>query len=110
MGAYKEFCFNCASAGFIPCSNEVFNRLEDLQDQLGLDWIEYMEHPYLGFDGNQFHADGISIDSGYRLQDIGVKIDDIDDFLELFTERDGGRWRSVTDRYWTSESLQLDSY
>ena len=110
MSAYKEFCHDCSMAGFVPCNNEVFRRLEDLEDQLDLDWIEYMEHPYLGFDGNEYQADGISIESAYRLQDMGVKIDDIDDFLELFTEREGSRWRSVVDRYWTSESLQLDSY
>ena len=110
MGAFKNFCQDCAMAGFVPCNNEVFRRLDELEDQLDLDWIEYMEHPYLGFDGKEYHADGISIDSAYRLQDMGVKIDDIDVFLELFVVRDGDRWRSITDAYWTSEYLQLDSY
>ena len=72
---------------------------------LDLDWIEYMEHPYLGFDDKEYQADGISINSAYRLQDMGVQIDDIDFFLDCFVEREGGRWRSVVDRYWTSESL-----
>ena len=86
MGAYKEFCHDCASAGFIPCSNKVFKRLEDLEEQLDLDWIEYMEHPYLGFDGKEFHADGISVSSGYRLYSMGVNIDEISNFLEMFYE------------------------
>ena len=110
MSATKAFYHDCASAGFIPCGNDVFKRLEDLEDQLDLDWIEYMEHPYLGFDDKEYQADGISIDSAYRLQDMGVQIDDIDFFLDCFVEREGSRWRSVVDRYWTGESLKLHTY
>ena len=35
MSATKDFYHDCASAGFIPCGNDVFKRLEDLEDQLG---------------------------------------------------------------------------
>ena len=69
-----------------------------------------MEHPYLGFDDKEYHADGISIDSAYSLQAIGVSIDAIDDFLDCFVQREGSRWRSVVDRYWTSDSLKLHTY
>ena len=87
MSATKEFFHDCASAGFIPCGNDVFKRLEDLEDQLDLDWIEYMVHPYLGFDDKEYHADGISIDSGVTLHNMGVDIDEISDFLDLWCDR-----------------------
>ncbi len=83
MSAIKQFYSDCADAGFIPLDNESFRRLEDLQDQLGLEWIEYMEHPYLGFDDKEYQADGISINSGIRLFDMGVSIAEIDEFVEL---------------------------
>jgi len=86
MGAYKRFLHECAEEGFIPLDNESFRRLEELEDQLDLDWVEYMEHPYLGFDGNEYQADGISINSAIRLQNIGVKIDAIDDFIDIWQD------------------------
>ena len=87
MSATKDFYHDCAMAGFIPLDNDSFRRLEDLEDQLGLDWIEYMEHPYLGFDEKQYQADGISINSGIRLFDMGVSIDEISDFLDIWCDR-----------------------
>ena len=86
MSAIKQFYSDCAEAGFIPLDTDSFKRLEDLEDQLDLDWIEYMEHSYLGFDGNEHQADGISIASGYRLYSMGVNIDEISNFLEMFYE------------------------
>ena len=87
MSAIKQFYSDCADAGFIPLDNESFRRLEDLEDQLDLDWIEYMEHPYLGFNGVEYHADGISVSSGIRLFDMGVSIDEISDFLDIWCDR-----------------------
>ncbi len=105
MSASKDFYHDCAMAGFIPLDNDSFRRLEELEDQLDLAWVAYMEHPYLGFDDKEYQADGISIESGYSLQGIGVSIDAIDDFLDCFVDREGSRWRAVVDRYWTSERL-----
>ena len=87
MSAIKQFYHDCADAGFIPLDNDSFKRLEDLEDQLDLDWIEYMEHPYLGFNGTEYHADGISVASGIRLFDMGVSIDEISDFLDVWCDR-----------------------
>lgn len=84
MSAVKQFYHNCADAGFIPLGNESMQRLEDLNDQLDLYWIEYMTHPYLGFDDTEYHADGISIESGVTLHNMGVNIDEISDFLDLW--------------------------
>ncbi len=86
MGAIKRFLGDCAEAGFIPLGNDSFRRLEDLEDRLDLDWIEYMKHPYLGFNGVEYHADGIAISSAIHLQKIGVKIDEIDDFLDIWQD------------------------
>ena len=86
MSASKDFYHDCAMAGFIPLDNDSFRRLEELEDQLDLDWIEYMEHPYLGFDDKEYQADGISSSSGYRLYSMGVNIDEISNFLEMFYE------------------------
>ena len=84
MSAIKQFYSDCADAGFIPLGNESMRRLEDLNDQLDLYWIEYMTHPYLGFDDTEYHADGISIESGVTLHNMGVNIDEISDFLDLW--------------------------
>ena len=46
MSAVKQFYSDCADAGFIPLGNDSMRRLDDLNDQLDLYWIEYMTHPY----------------------------------------------------------------
>ena len=87
MSAVKQFYSDCADAGFIPLGNDSMRRLDDLNDQLDLYWIEYMTHPYLGFDNTEYRADGISIESGVTLHNMGVDIDEISDFLDLWCDR-----------------------
>ena len=59
------------------------DRLDDIECQLQLDWIDYRENSFQDRNGYYFAVDGISVISAMRLRDMGVSIPEIDDFLSL---------------------------
>ena len=84
MSASKEFFFDCYNAGLVPISeNRSWDRLDDIESQLQLDWIDYRENSFQDNKGYYFAIDGISVISAMRLRDMGVSIPEIDDFLSL---------------------------
>lgn len=84
MSASKDFFIDCYQAGFVPISeNKSWDRLDDIESQLSLDWIDYRENSFQDRKGYYFVVDGISLTSAMRLRDMGVAISEIDDFVGL---------------------------
>lgn len=84
MSASKEFFFDCYNAGLVPISDSrSWDRLDDIESQLQLDWIDYRGNSFQDNKGYYFTIDGISVISAMRLRDMGVSIPEIDDFLSL---------------------------
>lgn len=84
MGAVKNFYHDCAEAGRVPLSAEAFDELDDVECRLGLDWIEYCEHDYLGRDGRLHVEECITVESARRLVAEGVEIAEVIAFLEYW--------------------------
>ena len=84
MSASKEFLLDCYNSGLVPISDSrSWDRLDDIESQWQLDWIDYRENSFQDNKGYYFAIDGISVISAMRLRDIGVSIPEIDDFLSL---------------------------
>ena len=85
MGAYKQFCHECAEEGKIPLTPVDLKILVELRDDSD-EYVEIVKHQYTGFDGSASVADCLTIDSAIGLQDLGYKIDFIDDFIDIWQD------------------------
>ena len=81
----SDFYIECHENNFVPLHADSFSRLDDIESQYGIDWIEYQELETVGHSG-PFTVCGISLESALNLQRIGFSIEEIDDFLELHAE------------------------
>ena len=81
----SDFYIECHENNFVPLHADSFSRLDDIECQYGIDWIEYQELETEGHSG-PFTVCGISLESALNLQRIGFSIEEIDDFLELHAE------------------------
>ena len=85
MGAYKRFCHECAEEGKIPLTPDKLKILAELRDQSD-EYVEIVKHQYTGFDGSANFADCLTISSAIDLQELGYKIDFIDDFIDIWQD------------------------
>ena len=85
MGAYKRFCHECAEEGKIPLMPNDLEELIKLRDESD-EFVEIVKHQYTGFDGLQREADCVTISSALDLQDVGYKIEFIDDFIDIWQD------------------------
>ena len=85
MGAYKRFCRECAEEGKIPLMPNDLEELIKLRDESD-EFLEIVKHQYTGFDGLQREADCVTISSALDLQDVGYKIEFIDDFIDIWQD------------------------
>ena len=81
----SDFYIECHENNFVPLHADSFDRLDDIECQYGIDWIEYQELETVWHSG-PVTVCGISLESAINLQRIGFSIEEIDDFLELHAE------------------------
>lgn len=92
MGAVKEFYTECAESGLVPLAKpDSWDHLKQVEQFFGLDWVDVIENSYQDREGFYFVAKGISVNTAIRLRNIGVNIDESNDFLELFVDPRGGK-------------------
>ena len=85
MGAYKRFCHECADEGKIPISEGTLATLIKLRDEIG-EWIELVKHHFTGWNGEEHEAECITIESAISLQELGYKIEEIEDFIDIWQD------------------------
>lgn len=88
MGAVKNFLAECAEAGCCPLSVEALARLDDLECQRGIDWIDYCEHDYEGRDGVSHSQECVTMETARRLLAEGLACGEIEFFVECFGDFD----------------------
>lgn len=84
MGAVKQFYEECAEEGCCPVGEKTFAHLAEIETTAGVDWVEYCEKEYQGFDGKTYTQDCITLESARRLTLEGLATDEIADFVECF--------------------------
>ncbi|MEO1865713.1 MAG: hypothetical protein ABGX98_08140 [Pseudomonadota bacterium] len=85
MGAYKRFCHKCAEEGKMPVMPDTLEELIKLRDE-SQEFVEIVKHQYIGWNGDEHEADCITIESAISLQELGYKIEELDDFLDIWQD------------------------
>lgn len=87
MSATKRFYEAAAAAGMCPIGSETEGLLDGLESlPRSIDWIEYCEFDYTGFDGKLYVQWCITMASARRLIAMGLATDEIVAFVEYWGE------------------------
>lgn len=80
---WKNQAREVAEAGLVPVhpDSPTWDRLDELEYSLDLDWIEYDEYQD---ESKGVYYECLSIESAKRFQSMGIDFDDVSQFLELF--------------------------
>ena len=84
MGAVKQFFTDSATLGMCPVSQSTIEHLETLESSYAVDWIKYVEIPFLGYDKTIHYANGIALQSAERLIAEDMATEEIVAFVEDF--------------------------
>ena len=87
MSATKRFYEGAAAAGMCPIEAETEGMLDGLESLPHcIDWIEYCEFDYTGFDGTLLVQWCITLESARRLIALDLATDEIIAFVEYWGE------------------------
>lgn len=106
MSATCEFYADCSLNGVVPIDD--WEQVTDLERSLPFDF-HYSEFITSDFKGDDMCVEGITVDTALRLYDLGAAPDWLDNFIECFIERDGGKWRSSYDSCWTCDLVRISN-
>lgn len=84
MSATKRFFEAAAEAGMCPTGLTTMTMLDEIEQSMGIDWIERGWIAYDGYDGSRHVEDAITVESARRLESAGLATEEITDFLECF--------------------------
>jgi hypothetical protein len=84
MGAVKQFFTDSATLGMCPVSQSTIEHLETLESSHAVDWIKYVEIPFLGYDKLIHYENGIALQSAERLIAEDMATEEIVAFVEDF--------------------------
>ena len=106
MSATCEFYGECSLNGVVPVEFTDWEQIDYLERSLPFDF-EHEEFIFTNRKGKSFCVEGINVDTALRLYDLGAAPDWLDNFIECFIERDGGKWRSSYDSCWTCDLIRI---
>jgi len=69
-----------------PVSHSTIEHLETLESSHAVDWIKYVEIPFLGYDKTVHYADGIALESAEQMIAEGMATEEIVAFVEDFSD------------------------
>lgn len=84
MSATKRFFEAAAENGMCPTGPATMTMLDEIEQSMGIEWIERGWIAYDGYDGSRHVDDAITIGSARRLLDAGLATAEIADFVETF--------------------------